>query len=205
MDIKLDDVGKRFNEEWIFRHLTFELLHDKRYAITGPNGSGKSTLLQTIAGYIHHNEGTIQYTSGGHPIAAEHAYKYCALSAPYLDVIEEMTLKEFLSFHHKMKGFTPGYTINEIAESVSLGRDLNKQIRHFSSGMKQRVKLAQAFYAAAEVLLLDEPLSNLDEAGVATYYSLINKTTEKKLVIISSNDEKEYSFCDEILRVTEFK
>src|ERR1700735_481923 len=61
MKITLTDAGKRFNRDWIFRHLSYEFSSQHHYAITGPNGSGKSTLLQVIAGAIGISEGLVSY------------------------------------------------------------------------------------------------------------------------------------------------
>src|SRR5580692_9195055 len=119
MKITLIDAGKRFNRDWIFRHLGYEFLPQRHYAITGPNGSGKSTLLQVIAGAIAISEGKVRYAGdpsapGGSAasngssfpdISPDQAYRYLSLSAPYLDLVEEMTAAEFLNFHSAFKPF----------------------------------------------------------------------------------------------------
>jgi ABC-type multidrug transport system ATPase subunit len=120
-------------------------------------------------------------------------------------MIEEMTLTEFFSFHHKMKGWLPALDTKEIIYLSSLGNAAHKQIRYFSSGMKQRVKLAQAIFSNVPIVLLDEPLTNLDEEGVSLYHGLIEKYCQNRLLIISSNDKKEYSFCDEIIDIRKYK
>jgi ABC-type multidrug transport system ATPase subunit len=71
--------------------------------------------------------------------------------------------------------------------------------------MKQRVKLAQAFFSDAPILLLDEPCTNLDEAGYALYYRLIREFSKERLVIVSSNEEKEISFCEERISIMDYK
>ncbi len=211
MKIQLSEAGKRFNREWIFRNANLELQSGKSYAIVGPNGSGKSTFLQTIAGMLHLSEGSLQYAISNadtHPgtfIRDEHAYKYISFCAPYLDVIEEMTLDEFFEFHTNFKEFIPGFTSDNVIDVIGLKSSANKQIRYFSSGMKQRVKLAQAIFSATEAVLLDEPCSNFDAKGIELYHSLINSFCKNRLVVVCSNDETEYSFCDEIISITEFK
>ena len=205
MKINLIKLGKRFNRDWIFRNLDFQFEHGKHYAITGPNGSGKSTLLQLIYGSAVYNEGTIHYAENEKPFSADKIFQKISFAAPYLDMIEEMTLTEFFSFHHKMKGWLPGLATREIIDESFLGNAAHKQIRYFSSGMKQRVKLAQAIFSDVPVVLLDEPLTNLDEAGISLYHGLIEKYCQNRLLIISSNDKKEYSFCHEIINVSDFK
>ena len=203
MKISLHDAGKRYNREWIFRHISFEFSPGIKYAITGANGSGKSTLLQVIAGAVLQSEGKVIFTTASKPDVVPEAYKQLAVAAPYLELIEEMTATEFLMFHSKFKPLIRDSA--SILEEMDLALSASKQIRYFSSGMKQRLKLAQAFFSETPVLLLDEPTTNLDANGIALYHSLINKYTDDRLVIVSSNDEQEYGFCREIIRIEEYK
>ncbi len=207
MRITLIDAGKRFNRDWIFRHLSYEFNSGQSYAITGPNGSGKSTLLQVIGGAVAPSEGKFEYASG-HPatvIPPEEVYKHISLAAPYLDLIEEMTLLEFLDFHRTFKPFLPGVDSRKIISILGLDHASGKQIRYFSSGMKQRVKLAQAIFSATPLLLLDEPCTNLDADGIALYQGLIRDYCGDRLVIVSSNDPQEYSFCNHVFDIKKFK
>ena len=205
MQITLTNTGKRFNREWIFRGLSYDFIAPKKYAITGPNGSGKSTLLQVIAGAITHNEGTIKLQTTKHKTqnTNEEPFKQISIAAPYLELIEEMTANEFLSFHN---AFKPLLISSEAAlQKVQLAKAANKQIRYYSSGMKQRLNLAQAFFCASPVLLLDEPTTILDAEGIALYHQLIKNYTTNKLVIISSNDKQEYDFCEEVIAIERYK
>lgn len=205
MNIKLTNVGKRFNTDWIFTKLNYEFRPAGRYAITGPNGSGKSTLLQIIGGFLQHNAGVVTYSRHNKEIASEKVYQYTSIAAPYLELIEEMTLAEFFEFHARMKGLIPGVTQAMIAEKISMEHALNKQIRYYSSGMKQRVKLAQAFFGKSDLVLLDEPLSNLDANGHRTYHQLVTEYGGARTIIVSSNDEREYHFCDKVIHLDEYK
>jgi ABC-type multidrug transport system ATPase subunit len=205
MKINLTKLGKRYNRDWIFRNLNFQFDDGNHYAITGPNGSGKSTLLQIISGSAIFNEGNISYFENEKSLSSEKIFQKISFAAPYLDMIEEMTLTEFFSFHDKMKGWIPTVDTKEIIFLSSLENAAHKQIRYFSSGMKQRVKLAQAIFSNTPIVLLDEPLTNLDEEGVSLYHHLIEKHCKNRLLIISSNDKKEYSFCDKIIDVRDYK
>jgi len=205
MKINLSQAGKRFNREWIFRNATLEFQTNTSYAITGPNGSGKSTLLQCIAGMMQLSQGAIQYIKDDKQIANELAYKHISFCAPYLELIEEMTLIEFLNFHFGFNEFLPGIDVTKIIATLQLQEAANKQIRHYSSGMKQRVKLAQAIFSDTDFLLLDEPCSNLDVQGIDLYHSLIQEYCQNRLVIVSSNDEIEYRFCTEVIAINSFK
>lgn len=205
MKINLTKLGKRYNRDWIFRNLDFQFDDGKHYAITGPNGSGKSTLLQIISGSSIFNEGEIFYFENGESFEGEKVFKKISYAAPYLDVVEEMTLTEFFSFHQNMKGWLPGLDTQKVILLSALQNATHKQIRYFSSGMKQRVKLAQAIFSNVPVVLLDEPLTNLDEEGVSLYHNLIEKYCQNRLLIISSNDKKEYSFCNEVVDIRNYK
>jgi len=204
MTIKLSDGGKRFNREWIFRNAQLEFTSGNAYAITGPNGSGKSTLLQAIGGMLQLSEGSLQFQDAAQNFL-EAPYKALSFCAPYLDVIEEMTLLEFLQFHQQFKRFIANLTITDIIEHLGLKAAAHKQIRYYSSGMKQRVKLAQAIFSDTPVLLLDEPCTNLDVAGIALYHSLIETYCKDRLVVVCSNDEVEYRFCNARISILQFK
>lgn len=207
--IDLEGVGKKYNREWIFRNLHFRFASGKSYAVTGPNGSGKSTLLQCIAGAIHLSEGALQYqlvTEGKSTTIAENSmYQYVSIAAPYLELVEEMTAHELLDFHRHFKPFIPGTTIEEILSAVALEKSAHKQIRYFSSGMKQRLKLAQAFYSDVPLLLLDEPCSNLDRSGIELYKDLCTGPGKNKLIIVGSNDQQETAFCSQRIHLPDYQ
>jgi ABC-type multidrug transport system ATPase subunit len=198
MRITLTDAGKRFNREWIFRHFHYQFSLPNSYAITGPNGSGKSTLLQFIAGALMPSEGKVVYTDR-HEIPSAGIFRYLSIAAPYLETVEEMTANEFFHFHQTFKPLLPGLDIPQILGIVGLSSTADKQIRYYSSGMKQRVRLAQAFFCDTPVLLLDEPTTNLDAAGIALYHELIRNYAGNRLLLISSNDPAEYGFCNEVI------
>ena|SRR5215217_916932 len=204
MTIKLSGGGKRFNREWIFRNANLEFTTGTSYAVTGPNGSGKSTLLQAIGGTLQLSEGTLRfYNDAGNFL--ETPYRYLSFCAPYLDVIEEMTLLEFLQFHQHFKNLIRNLSVSDVIQIIGLQAAAQKQIRYYSSGMKQRVKLAQALFSDTPVVLLDEPCTNLDAAGIELYHSLIDTYCKDRLVLVCSNDEVEYRFCTVRISILDFK
>lgn len=212
MEIHLQNAGKKFNREWIFRKLNYQFTSTQSYAITGPNGSGKSTLLQCIAGSTNLSEGVIQVNNGewksnDNNIAQSSILnsQLLSIAAPYLELIEEMAAKEFLQFHQSFKPLLPNITVDEILLIVGLTKAADKQIRYYSSGMKQRLKLAQAFFSNVPIILLDEPCTNLDIAGFQLYHQLIKNYTTNRLVIVCSNDEQEINFCTNRLNILDWK
>ena len=205
MQITVNDLGKKFNREWIFRHLSTSFETGIPCSITGGNGSGKSTFLQVLCGFIPSNEGSISYSLDGKEIQQEDFNKYFDISTPYLELIEEFTLHEFLDFHFKFKKLKQGISIDDFTALVHLAKDKNKQIRNFSSGMKQRLKLGLCFYSQSKVCLLDEPTTNLDEFGIDWYRKSVQTILNDKLVLISSNQKHEFDFCTSNIHIPTFK
>lgn len=205
MKIALSDAGKRYNRDWIYRHLSYSFEKGNAYAITGTNGSGKSTLLQNISGAIMLNEGSCEWYDGYKKIDAEKVYRHISICAPYLELVEEFNLVEFFEFHQSFKKFIAGLSIKNIIDEIGLAHVGEKRISQYSSGMKQRVKLAQCIFSDADIVLLDEPCTNLDEQGIALYHALISKYCNNRLVIVSSNDPVEYSFCNKFLSIMDYK
>jgi ABC-type multidrug transport system ATPase subunit len=204
MNITLQNVGRRFNKEWIFRNLSIEFSSGNSYAVLGPNGSGKSTLLSVLTGSLSPSEGEISF-SDTKDIPVENIYKYISLAAPYLELVETFTLKEIIDFHFKFKNFASGLDAKKLVSILGLEKAANKQIKYFSSGMKQRTKLALACCADTPILFLDEPTSNLDVQGISWYRELIENFGKERLTIIGSNQIQEYEFCSVQLQISDYK
>jgi ABC-type multidrug transport system ATPase subunit len=204
MHVQLLALGKRYNRHWIFKNLTATLQSGAPVAITGPNGSGKSTLLQVVAGSLEKSTGTITWQKEDIIVAPEKQFELVSICAPYLELIEELTLTELLKFHSSFKKWLPGLDIPNIISRMDLQDSAHKQIRDFSSGMKQRVKLAQAILSSTPALFLDEPTSNLDLKGIAMYHQWMQEFSTGRLVVIASNDESEISFCKQRIHISDY-
>ncbi|MDN5202596.1 ABC transporter ATP-binding protein [Fulvivirgaceae bacterium BMA10] len=205
MDIHIHNLSKKFNKEWIFKDINFNFKRGNSYSITGPNGSGKSTLLQIISGSIPATKGTVVYKSDQEVIDPEYFYQYQTQANPYLELIEEFTLPELLKFHFTFKKIAGNLSISEIINRLYLEDSKHKQIKNFSSGMKQRLKLGLAFFSESDVILLDEPTTNLDALGTKWYLNEVTKLLENTLIIISSNQKIEYEFCNKNIDLRDFK
>lgn len=199
--IQLENCGKRFNRNWIFRDFNHTFSDGNAYAILGANGSGKSTLLQCIAGYMSLSKGKIAFTHNSKPVDEERKYLHLSLASPFLELIEEFTLRETIDFHFKMKQLAFLNDKAQISDVTGLGHSLDKQLKFFSSGMKQRVKIALAVFSNTPVLMLDEPCTNFDAQGIAWYRDLMEQYTKNRLVLVASNQAHEYDFCQEIIEV----
>jgi len=206
LEITLKDIGRRYNSEWIFRHINYRFESGKSYAVLGQNGSGKSTLLKVLSGSLSSSEGELVYTNGESIIGIDQVYQQLSIAAPYIELIEEFTLRELFDFHFQFKSYLQGFDKESVLNLLGLESALDKEIKHFSSGMRQRVKLVLACCSNSNLVLLDEPTSNLDSAGEEWYLNLIARTKlDFRLFIICSNQKKEYEFCDETISIVDFK
>jgi ABC-type multidrug transport system ATPase subunit len=204
--ILFSNTGKRYNRNWIFRNMTLEIPAGSSIAVLGENGSGKSTLLQLAAGYLAPSEGTVEYYKGDTGCDADILYTQLSLAAPYLELIEEFTLHELASLHGSFKTFQNGMGADGVIQLTGLESAASKQIRYFSSGMKQRVRLALAILSDTPLLLLDEPLTNLDAGGIAWYKKMITDfTTGRTVMVCSNNFEEEYFFCRSSVNMRDYK
>jgi ABC-2 type transport system ATP-binding protein len=205
MRIKLEDVGKRYRADWILARLNLQLNPNGRYAVTGPNGSGKSTLLKILSGHLTPSKGSITFYENETVVPADQVYKYLAYSAPYIDLIEELSLWEALQFQYQFKPFLSDLEPEDIYRRLNFKKAKRKAIRHFSSGMKQRLKLILSICADTPLLLLDEPTTNLDQEGINWYRSLIDEFTSDRLLVIASNADVDFDFCEHRINILEYK
>ena len=205
MKITAEQLGKKYRKEWIVRHVNLTLDAGTSYTFVGPNGSGKSTLLQLIAGSLPITEGQLTYQLDGKIIEPDYWFHQISIAAPYLELVEELTLDELLVFHQTFKPFKPGITPEILAERLRLTHSRHKEIKYFSSGMKQRVKLGLAFFSSAPVVILDEPTSNLDRQGADWYHEQIQQLGADQLLLIGSNQPEEYDFCPNVIDITQWK
>ena len=204
MELILEGLGKKYIREWIFRHLTFNFKTGEPVAVIGPNGSGKSTLLKILSGYTIPSEGFINLHHEKAVINPDHVYAHIDFVAPYTELIEELTLAEFLDFHGSFKSLKSMSTA-QLIKKLSFEGHKHKYIRYFSSGMKQRLKLGLGFFSTSPILFLDEPTSNLDENTKDWYYAEIRNVLIKKMVILASNQPDEYTFVKKLLNINDFK
>jgi ABC-type multidrug transport system ATPase subunit len=193
MIISAVGLGKKYDRNWIFRDLTITIDEGERIAITGKNGSGKSTLLRIIAGSLSPTSGTVSYASRNASIPPDESSQRINFCAPYIELPEEFSLRELLSFHSTFRKSI--LDIDAIIDRMGYPSAADKQISQYSSGMKQRVRLVLAFFFEADIIALDEPTSNLDEAGIAWYQQEIAQIPKNKTIIISSNQRYEYDCC----------
>lgn len=175
-----------------------------QYAIIGPNGSGKSTLLKIISGNLTPSSGSVMYAIENRNIPVEEIYRYVTYTAPYIEMIEEFTVAEAITFHFRFKSCAKGLTIAEVPGMIALEGHENKFVKNLSSGMKQRLKTGLTILSESPILLLDEPTTNLDAEGIVWYNNMINRFGHNRIVIIASNIEREYAFCSQVIQISQY-
>jgi len=204
--LTLQNTGKRFNKEWIFRSLDLELNQEDSLAILGANGSGKSTIARVMSGFMIPSEGKVKLEIEGVTIEDNNYYKHLSYVAPYLDLLEEFTLTEMLNFHRKFKPIVNNHSTAVLISRLGMEKQANKIIAQFSSGMKQRVKLLLAIMTSVPLTFLDEPTVNLDIQGIDWYRNLLADFTDKRIIVVCSNHQNaEHDFCKQTLTVSDYK
>lgn len=200
MEILVQNLSKKFRQEFVIQSFSYTFLAGKSYAITGPNGSGKSTLLQLIAQFTLPNKGTVEMVG----IEAELAYSQITYAAPYVELIEEYTLTEHLDILVKNNYLPSSITLEILEKFIDLQPGRFKLIKNYSSGMRQKIKLGFALLSERPVLLLDEPTTNFDEQAKNWFFDRLEQQ-RNKLIIIASNEAREIEFCKEKIAIQDFK
>ncbi len=205
MHIRVSNLGKKYQREWIFRNFSFTFNKGHSYALLGPNGSGKTTLMQILSGLLPPTRGKVEYVVNDKSLSEEVFYQYQSIVAPYQEVIEEFTLLELLDFHFSLKQPLPTLSTEDIIKAMYLEQARYKYIRQFSSGMKQRLKLGLAFYSRSALLFLDEPCSNLDAKGIQWYQQEVRKVLPERVVVVCSNQPYEYEYVQQKVDIEQYK
>jgi len=199
------NAGKRFVFEWVIRDFNFSFHRNKCYGIRGANGSGKSTLLKLLSGHSTPSKGTISFFKNETEINISGVYESITFCAPYIELIEEMTVSELLKFHHGLRPFSNHANMLEVLKDLPFKGLADKRIGELSSGMKQRIKLMLAILTDTSVILLDEPGSNLDQSGKKWFEDLLRIHMQDKIVIIASNEEDDLRLVESIISMEDYK
>lgn len=205
MKIALQDISISFYQKKILKNVNFVFEEHGIYAVTGDNGSGKSTLVRLLAGTLKAASGSVRHTLKGKDLVMEDLYKHLNWVAPYINLYEELNAAEIFSFHKSFK--QTAYSLEEFLEQTQLAQHKNKRIKYYSSGMKQRLKLALAMFFEGSLLLLDEPTVNLDHHYQAWYQAHLQQLVHKggRTIIIASNAPEEYAMAQGILNLEKFR
>jgi ABC-type multidrug transport system ATPase subunit len=205
MKIIATGIEKKFRKEWIFKNIHETFSAGNSYAIIGPNGTGKSTLLKILAQFSLPTSGKVEFIqTDGTVIPSDLAHQHVAYAAPYVDVIEEFTLGELLNFLQKLDYIPAAISLDSFEKYMELSPGKLKLIKNYSSGMRQKVKLACALLSPRPILCLDEPTSNLDEQAKQWFIAKLAENSAK-LIFIASNEAMEIGLCNQQLALAAYK
>jgi heme exporter protein A len=204
--IQSQNLSKLFGRRLIFKDINFSWSEKGIFGISGPNGSGKSTLVKIVAGLIASSSGKIIHKNSGGEIIPEKLHNHIGFVAPYLVLYEEFSALENLKIFAKIRGvnFNEEKVTHYLTQFLLENRK-NDLVKTYSSGMKQRLKFIFALMHSPEVLIFDEPTSNLDEEGKKVVYKIVNEEEKQRIVIIASNEVKDLELCSEVLLLEKFK
>ncbi len=198
-------IGKRYSFEWVFKDFDYSFKQGECYAIQGPNGSGKSTLLKILSGHSTPSKGTVEYSSGSAKITVGDIFSYIAFAAPYIELIDVLTVDELLVMHHGLRPFEDLEKVRATIKNLPFKNMGHKKVEELSSGMKQRLKLILAIMTRSSIILLDEPGSNMDEEGKQWFEDLLKPRIDDHIVIIASNEESDLRLAAHSIKITDYK
>lgn len=206
MLLQAENVVRAFGARRLFGPLSFSVPEGRVTGIAGSNGAGKTTLVKTLVGLQRPNAGTVRVAASRAPGAAMVSPRDAPWSlgwvAPDLSLYGELTPAENLSFFARVKGDDPSAVrMEELIDDAGLDprRVRNVETRFLSTGQRQRLKLIFATLADPLVLFLDEPTSNLDEAGRAVVAKFVARQRRRGAVVLASNDSRDLALADEVV------
>jgi heme exporter protein A len=199
-------LTKSFGRRLIFKEIDFVWEKNGIFGISGPNGSGKSTLVKIIAGLLSPTKGKIIHKNSDKEIIPEKLHDHIGFVSPYLVLYEEFSAWENLEIFAKIRGIIlDEERVKKYMEEFLIYDRRNDLVKTYSSGMKQRLKFVFALMHLPQVLIFDEPTSNLDEEGKKVVYNIIQNEGKDRIVIIASNEKNDLEFCDDILYLEKYK
>lgn len=206
IEIELLNITKRYGDKILYQNLVGKIEYSSCTCITGNNGSGKSTLLKIIAGIIKPTTGTIVPKKGNKQIPMNDYRTYIGMVSPEMNMYDTLTAMENLQF---FTGIMPSTAWSDHAllqnslKMVGLMEVKEKPVKTFSTGMKQRLKLAVLLASDHPLWIFDEPSSNLDEDGRKLVKSCIAQGLKKnKTIILATNDPLEVRYADSVFKLT---
>ena len=204
--LRADNLVQRFNRRLVWQGISLEVRNGEVLGITGNNGSGKTTLIRALCGLLTPSAGVLTFSVNNKVLDNDLITRYCGFVAPYLTLYEEFTPLEHCSILAQMRGSAlESDDAHSLLEHLSLFPRRNDELRSFSSGMKQRMKYVLAFLFHAPLLVLDEPMTNLDEAGMSAVEALLLQHQAKGgASIIATNDARDLAFCTSRIAVSDY-
>lgn len=194
-------LEKKFGRKTVFSGLSINT-DTSILGIAGMNGSGKSTLLRCLAGLLKPTSGTVSWMIQQRELERKDLKDHLGYAAPYVQLYEELTVRENLDFIKKVRSLKDNKSLNELLKPIGAENLTEMHFGDLSTGQQQRIKLAAAIIHEPKILLLDEPGSNLDEAGKDVVKNLVGRfSSQNRMVVIASNQKEELALCNEIIEL----
>ena len=198
-NLNVSGLSKRFGARKVFSDIDFALQTGQSLAVVGPNGSGKSTLLKVLLTLLRATRGKVSYLNDDKPMDEAAIRGGTSFVAPYLNLYDHLTAEENLVFFSSVAGdHVTGKDVNRLLAMVGLEGRGADFVAGYSSGMKQRLKYAVALLNKPQFLFLDEPTSNLDDAGKAIVTDIIEQHRRDSIIIIATNEQQEYGLAESV-------
>ena len=210
IELACENLEKSFSNKLIFKKLSFKLTNSSSLIITGRNGTGKSTLIKILSNLIKETNGKKWMKLNGEYVERDNQFSNIGLLAPYINLYDELTGYENLEFFYKLKinqhkKKDVEEKIKQLLEKVNLYKRRNDLVKNYSSGMKQRLKIAFAILNDPLILLMDEPGTNLDKDGIEIIYNIAEKQKKNGILIIATNENEDTKLCDEKINIEDYK
>lgn len=204
--LNVDSITKTFGRRLIFKNVSLSCGQPGIWGIAGPNGSGKSTFVKCLCGLISPSSGKVTHALKGREIESEELHNHIGFVSPYLVLYDEFTAEENLKFFAEIRGVNYNQSKIDYLLNEFLLFDRKKDfVKAYSSGMKQRLKFLFALMHSPELVILDEPISNLDNSGKEKVYKIIGEEAKESIIIIASNDDSDLALCSSVVELTNFK
>ena len=204
--VEASSLNKSFGRRLIFNDLQFKFNQAGVYGISGPNGSGKSTLVKIIAGILGASKGKIVHRLNDKEISEENFHDHIGFVSPYLILYEEFSTYENMKLFAQIRGVKFNQDrVDYLLNKFLLFKRKDDLLKTYSSGMKQRVKFIFALMHSPQLIILDEPTSNLDDEGKKSVYELVKEEGQKNIVLIASNEKHDLELCSDIVYLERFK
>ena len=200
--VALDGVGRAYGERVALREVSFTLARGATVAVFGANGAGKTTLLRILAGLLRPHAGSARVLGAELPREAYRARGRIGLLGHDPMLYRDLTVRQNLRFHGRLHGVEETRAETLVAQ-VGLAARADDPVRTLSRGMTQRAAICRAVLHAPELLLLDEPLANLDPGGAAAVAPLIGRAAGPARVLISHAAEQGLAEADDVLGLRE--
>lgn len=200
MILKSENITKLYNRKTIFKNVSFSINQGSAFAITGKNGSGKSTLVKILCGVLSPTKGIVSLSVNDQTILYPDYYPHIGLVSPYLNLYEEFSAEENLQFIKNIRGLDSSSDVfaEELLKEFGIYEHRKKEVKNYSSGMKQRLKYCAALIHHPALLVLDEPSSNLDEYGIEAVRNRMRLQKDKGVLLFATNDKDDLQYADTI-------